>query len=44
METYINRDGVHLTPEANKLIAPAILKCLLESGKLSGGPARDKKQ
>lgn len=27
-ETYINRDGVHLTPEANKLIAPAVLKLL----------------
>lgn len=33
-ETYINRDGVHLTPEANKLIAPAILKYLVDNGKL----------
>ncbi|MBA4388396.1 MAG: hypothetical protein C0404_10470 [Verrucomicrobia bacterium] len=33
-DTYINRDGVHLTAEANMLIAPAILKCLIDNGKL----------
>lgn len=31
-----NRDGIHLTEEANKLVAREIFKFLAESGKLSG--------
>ncbi|MEI6169203.1 MAG: GDSL-type esterase/lipase family protein [bacterium] len=32
--TYLNKDGIHLTPQSNKLVASAFFKFLIDNGKL----------